>query len=126
MSALDTAKEIIRIGSTAGISKDVIDLLEKKSALLEEQIAALERENSQLKTENAKFRAQHEDSTSGFFKNDGLLWKRSPSGFERRPYCPRCADHPVMMEFPPGSDEMWVCPSNHTFAYDSKPPMTLC
>jgi hypothetical protein len=49
MSAIDTAKEIVRITSTAGLSKDVIDLLEKKNALLAEQIIALETENANLK-----------------------------------------------------------------------------
>jgi DNA-binding MarR family transcriptional regulator len=49
MSAIDTAKEIVRITSTAGLSKDVIDLLEKKNALLAEQITSLETENSNLK-----------------------------------------------------------------------------
>lgn len=122
MSALDTAKEFVRIGSTAGLSKDVVDLLEKKAALLTEQVATLERENAQLKSENGKLRAQLQASAPGFAENDGLLWKRTPSGFDRRPYCPRCADHPVMMEFPPGSGEMWLCPSDHSFAYDSQPP----
>jgi hypothetical protein len=58
MSALDTAKEFVRIGSTAGLSKDVVDLLEKKSSLLAEQVTALERENTQLKLENGQLRQQ--------------------------------------------------------------------
>jgi hypothetical protein len=62
MGALDTAKEFVRIGSTAGLSKDVIDLLEKKAALLAEQVSSLERENAQLKAENAKFRHQADES----------------------------------------------------------------
>ena len=125
MSALDTAKEIVRLGSTAGLSKDVIDLLEKKTALLTEEIASLRAKVSRLETENADLRAQlqrAQPQSGGFVEHDGLLWKRTTSGFERRPYCPRCADRPVMMEFPPGSREMWVCPSNHTFAHDSHPP----
>ena len=122
MSALATAKEIVRIGSTAGLSKDVVDLLEKKATLLTEQVATLERENAQLKSENDNLRAQLRDSTREFAESDGLFWKRTASGFERRPYCPRCVDRPVMTEFPPGSREMWACPSNHTFAYDSQPP----
>jgi hypothetical protein len=46
MSALDIAKDIVRIGSTAGLSKDVIDLLEKKATLLAEQNADLARQLS--------------------------------------------------------------------------------
>ena len=52
----------------------------------------------------------------------GLLWKRIATGFEARPYCPECPSHPVMMGFPPGGSDMWVCPANHTFDYASKPP----
>jgi predicted nuclease with TOPRIM domain len=48
MSALETAKEIGRIAATATLSKDVIDLLEKKVALVAEQISTLEREKSGL------------------------------------------------------------------------------
>ncbi len=49
MSAIDTAKEIVRITSTAGLSKDVIDLLEKKNLLLTEQVTTLETEITSLK-----------------------------------------------------------------------------
>jgi predicted nuclease with TOPRIM domain len=49
MSALDTAKEIGRMAATATLSKDVIDLFEKKVALLTEQVASLESENMNLK-----------------------------------------------------------------------------
>jgi DNA-binding MarR family transcriptional regulator len=58
MSALDTVKEIIRIGNTAGLSKDVIDLLEKKSALLAEKVMTLESKNAQLKLECTQLRQQ--------------------------------------------------------------------
>ena len=49
MSAIDTAKEIARIASTASLGKDVIELLEKKVGLLAEQITTLETENANLK-----------------------------------------------------------------------------
>ena len=49
MSALETAKEIGRIASTASLGKDVTDLFEKKVALLTEQVTALETENANLK-----------------------------------------------------------------------------
>src|ERR1043165_5971567 len=58
MGALDTAKEIVRLSSTAGHSKDVIDLPEKKVALLAEQVSALESDNAQLKAELAQVRQQ--------------------------------------------------------------------
>ena len=49
MSAIDTAKEIARIASTASLGKDVIELLEKKVGLLAEQIKTLETEKANLK-----------------------------------------------------------------------------
>jgi len=47
--------------TTAGLSKDVIDLLKKKIALLTEQITTLEHEKSFLQTENAKLRKKVEN-----------------------------------------------------------------
>ena len=59
---------------------------------------------------------------SEFEKYMGLLWKHTATGFEPRPYCPECPSHPVMSGFPPGSEDMWACPSNHTFDYSTEPP----
>ena len=59
---------------------------------------------------------------SELVENDGVLWKRRGEGFEKFPRCPECANHPPMMEFPPGSNEMWACPANHTFSYDVAHP----
>ncbi|MGH7827302.1 MAG: hypothetical protein ACREQ7_19255 [Candidatus Binatia bacterium] len=49
MSAIDTAKEIARITVTSGLSKEIIELLEKKISLLTEQVTTLESENTNLK-----------------------------------------------------------------------------
>src|SRR5262249_23302167 len=46
---IDIGKEIISLASTAGIKKDIIDLLKEKVTLLTEKIAALEADNSELK-----------------------------------------------------------------------------
>lgn len=56
MSALDTAKEIGRIASTASLGKDVIDLLEKKVALLTEQITSLTENLALSESENLNLR----------------------------------------------------------------------
>ena len=58
MSAIDTAKEIARIASTASLGKDVIDLFEKKVVLLAEQVTTLETENANLKQKAADFEQQ--------------------------------------------------------------------
>jgi hypothetical protein len=38
MSVSDTTKEVVRIASTAGLAKDVIDLMEKKLAILTSEL----------------------------------------------------------------------------------------
>jgi hypothetical protein len=65
MSAIETAKEIARITVTSGLSKEIIDLLEKKGALLTDQVTTLETEKtdlknkvSELETELARLRPQ--------------------------------------------------------------------
>ena len=70
----------------------------------------------------AHFAAKEKLKLGELVMNDGVMWKRNATGFEARPYCPTCRSHPVMMEFPPHSKQMWACPSDHSFAYDSKPP----
>lgn len=54
MSALDTAKEIIQLAKTSGLSDEAIDQLDKKSKLLTEQLSALEVENIQVRGEAKK------------------------------------------------------------------------
>jgi hypothetical protein len=50
VSPQDIAKDAIRLVTTAGLGKDVIDLLETKVALLTEKITTLEQENTNLTT----------------------------------------------------------------------------
>jgi len=52
MSATDLAKDAIRAVTTAGLSKDVIDLLKEKITLLDEKVNSLTNENNALKAEN--------------------------------------------------------------------------
>jgi len=114
MSAADTAKDIIRIASTAHLSKDIIDLLEKKLALLTDENAMLATKVSQLEVENRQLKTQVQNSqtvTGAFQEHFGVLWKRMGKGFEPFPYCKQCANHPVMYGQPPFGDEpeLWQC-----------------
>lgn len=52
MDAAQGMKDVIRIAQTAGLSKDVIDLLETKAELLAEQVVTLEQQNATLLSEN--------------------------------------------------------------------------
>jgi uncharacterized phage infection (PIP) family protein YhgE len=54
MSPQEIAKDAIRIATTAGLSKDVIDLLKEKVTLLTEKITTLEQENANLKKKAAE------------------------------------------------------------------------
>lgn len=53
MSATDIAKDAIRIVSTAGLNKDIIDLLDKKITLLTEEISSLQLRLDQSLSENS-------------------------------------------------------------------------
>jgi chromosome segregation ATPase len=63
MSVAETAKEVVRLASTAGLAKDVIDLMEKKLALITGELDEATRKNtlleqriSQLASENNQLR----------------------------------------------------------------------
>lgn len=62
MSTLDIAKDVLRIASTAGLTKDVIDLLEKKLALLTDENENLKTKVSILETENFNLKQQIQHS----------------------------------------------------------------
>jgi len=61
MGATDIAKDAIRIATTAGLSKDVIDLLEKKVSLLTDEINNLESENKSLQSKVSTLEAENAD-----------------------------------------------------------------
>jgi hypothetical protein len=58
MSAADIAKELIRIANTHGLSRDVIDLMEKKLALLAIENAELKAKVAAFEIEVRQFRSQ--------------------------------------------------------------------
>jgi len=124
MSAIDTAKEIVRIGSAAGLSKDVIDLMEKKLVLLTDELTNLNRRIVQLEVENGQLRAQlHHSQKVGFQEFGGILWKRTAEGFEPNPYCKECTHHPVMCGEPPDFEPplLWQCPHGHSAPFAGRP-----
>lgn len=120
MSAFATAQEIIRAASDAGLAKEVVFFLEKKSEQLAEQVGKLERENAQLKAEVELLREQLQRAQPvGLVENEGVLWKRTATGFEKNPYCKQCTSHPVML----GKGSVWLCGSGEHFApRNARPP----
>ena len=61
MSPQDIAKDAIRIVTTAGLSKDVIDLLDKKVALLTNEIATLAQNLAASEAEKADLKKKVTD-----------------------------------------------------------------
>jgi FtsZ-binding cell division protein ZapB len=124
MSAFDTAKEIVRIGSAAGLSKDVVDLLEKKVALLTGELSDARRKIASLEAEAAQLRQQlqrAQPQSDGFVESMGVLWKRTATGFESHPYCKHCAGNPIMS--PIHGARKWVCGAgDHIAPFSVKPP----
>jgi len=57
-AAAETAREIVRIATNAGLAKDLIAAVEKKAAALAERVATLEKEQAGLRVENADLKAQ--------------------------------------------------------------------
>jgi FtsZ-binding cell division protein ZapB len=57
----EIAKDAIRIVTTAGLSKDVIDLLEKKVALLTDEISTLTRKLEVSESENVSLKRKAAD-----------------------------------------------------------------
>ena len=60
MSATDIAKGIVRIATTAGLSKDVIDLLEKKLALLTDELAVVSKKLSVSESEKGHLQSEND------------------------------------------------------------------
>jgi hypothetical protein len=128
MNASQTAKELVRIATTAGLSKDVIDLLEKKAALLVEENAVLTNKITTLEVENRQLKTQVQNSqpvTGAFHEFAGVLWKRTDKGFEKFPYCKECSNHPIMVGHPsiglPIDPHLWVCSHGHTAPFAGRP-----
>jgi hypothetical protein len=114
MDAATTVKEILRIGSTGGLSKDVIDLQAAKLRILTDELALSRQRETQLKMENEQLRRLAQNNQpfmGGFHEFEGVLWKRAANGFGKSPHCPQCSDHPIMFGQPPmGGDPMlWQC-----------------
>jgi response regulator of citrate/malate metabolism len=68
MNPADIAKDAIRLATTHGLSKDVIDLMEKKIGLLTEEIASLTKERDLLFAKNIVLNAEKSDLSEEILK----------------------------------------------------------
>jgi hypothetical protein len=122
--ALDWQLVLARLNRVPGFSATA-----QHVALFKDLYEQAQKENEQLKAECARLKAENEGlhrqiaSRTEFEEIEGILWKRKPTGgFDSKPRCPNCQDHPAMGEFPPGAHLHWVCSRcNGVFDY-VKPP----
>jgi hypothetical protein len=126
INPVDIARDIINIGTTAGIKKDVLDLQASKLRILTDEVIQLRLKVSafEIETRQLKTLAQNSQPVVGGFKEfAGVLWKRTATGFEAFPYCKECSHHPIMTGHPPfGLDPMlWICSQNHTAPFAGRP-----
>ena len=85
--------------------KDLYLKAQEECDRLSQRCKDLENENDTLKKELASLTFGAE-----LIEIDGILWKRKSSGgFDSKPRCPNCHNHPVMGEFPPNAKMHWVC-----------------
>jgi hypothetical protein len=100
-------------------------VLQDKLQELEKRFEQLEAENRELRAENGALRAQLRAATvtSDFEDINGLLWKKKAfGGFENKPRCPVCSNHPVLFDFPPDEKMFWNCSvCKGTFDYAEAP-----
>ena len=111
-------KFIVEHGSATVMGVHISYLREQLSGF-DRQLASLKDENADLKATNKNLVVEIDNlrtkirrlEPAGLYPFAGVLWKPAGGGFERTPYCPQCASHPVMFGQPPmGGDPMlWQC-----------------
>ncbi len=122
--ALDWSSVLTRLNGIPGFSATA-----QHVALFKDLYEQAQKENEQLKAECARLRTELEGlrrqstARTELEEFDGILWKHRPTGgFDSKPRCPNCPDHPVMGEFPPEAHLHWVCSRcNGVFDY-VRPP----
>ena len=82
MGAAETVRDVVNLAATAGLRKDVIDLLQAKTTLLAEQVAALEKEKTALTAENTELLRENRNLKSENDNLKGQLEKARPKGDE--------------------------------------------
>lgn len=123
MNPLDVVEKFINEHASAAVLRDHVALLKSQLSKLQTEVSVLKSENLDLQMKNKTLQAQvnhlqgetskHKTSANQFHEFAGVLWKRDGNGFERAPYCPECANHPVMFGQPPHpliiNPHMWQC-----------------
>jgi len=125
--ALGWMAVLSRLNKVPGFSATAehVALLKSLYEQAQKEREQLQKECEELRKENALLKKQlvSQAKAAELEEIDGILWRRNPSGgFDSKPRCPNCADHPVMGEFPPDAKLHWVCSRcNGVFDY-VKPP----
>ena len=80
MNPIDVAKDIINLGTTAGLKKDVIDLQAAKLRVLTDDLGEARTRISALEIENRQLRAQLDDFQPVAKPADMCPYCRRPTG----------------------------------------------
>jgi hypothetical protein len=80
MNPLDIAKDIINLGSTAGLKKDVADLQAAKLRILTDELSQARTRISALEIENRQLRSQLQDFQPVQQPGDLCPYCRRPTG----------------------------------------------
>ena len=108
MNPIEISKGAIRAVTTAGLSKDLIDLLEKKLSLLSDEISSLKEKNHLLRKENLELNARLKDAKNMI----STFQKEKENDHPRPPGFDETTDKIILMMFDSGKVTMnWIAQS---------------
>ncbi|MEO7932828.1 MAG: hypothetical protein ABIT76_06695 [Chthoniobacterales bacterium] len=109
MEPFDSIEKLINEHGSAAILRERIELAKEQHIALANRVTELTKELETVKGHNELLRQKllKVSVPDEFFRQNGLLWRRSDSGFESAPYCPKCKI--VMFDFPPRRRMFWNC-----------------
>jgi len=111
------------------LQADNNSILRENNELLQKQLDEQRSVNDKLREQVADLEAQlaqhkaSEVTKVEFDEVEGILWKKKPEGgYESKPRCPNCKNHPVMHQFPPGGNLHWMCSACKAVYDYAEPP----
>ncbi len=109
MEPFDSIEKLINERGSAAILRERIELAKEQYATLEKRVTELTKELETVKGYNEVLREKilKVSVPNEFVGHNGVLWRRSGTGFEQAPYCPNCKT--AMFDFPPGARMFWNC-----------------
>ena len=122
MNPFDAIEKLITEHGSAAILRERITQLREQFTLATERAETAEARTKNLEAQLRDARMEVERlKPPGLEESMGVLWKRTPAGFEQHPYCKECPSHPVMT--PMHRARIWVCGTgDHHAPLSVRPP----